>query len=62
MAEKTIFLGGNIQPYAAGARRAGMDSANIRNAGYSVKKAAEILREYLQPGDVVLIKGRVISV
>jgi len=44
--------------YAAGAERAGLDRAAVRHAEHSALQAAAILQRELQPGDVVLIKGR----
>ena len=58
MADVAVFLGSNFQRYAAGARRAGMASSDLRDAGRSARKAAEILRDEIRPGDVALIKGR----
>ena len=42
----------------AGATRAGMPVTAIKDAGRSVIKAAEMVREMMRPGDVILIKGR----
>jgi UDP-N-acetylmuramoyl-tripeptide--D-alanyl-D-alanine ligase len=58
IASRAIFIGGNFQRYAAGVRRGGLPSSSIMDAGRSVLKAVELLREDLRPGDVVLIKGR----
>ncbi len=58
IASRAIFIGGNFQRYAAGVRRGGLPSSSIADAGRSALKAAELLREDLHPGDVVLIKGR----
>jgi UDP-N-acetylmuramoyl-tripeptide--D-alanyl-D-alanine ligase len=58
IASRAIFIGGNFQRYAAGVRRGGLPSSSIMDAERSVLKAAELLREDLRPGDVVLIKGR----
>ena len=44
--------------YTAGAASAGVDRSVFLHAGHSVRGAAALLRERLQPGDVVLIKGR----
>lgn len=57
-ASRAIFIGGNFQRYSAGARRGGLPSSSLMDAGRSVLKAAEILRSDLDPGDVILIKGR----
>jgi UDP-N-acetylmuramyl pentapeptide synthase len=58
IASRAIFVGGNFQRYAAGVRRGGLPSSSIMDAERSTLKAAELLREDLRPGDVVLIKGR----
>ena len=58
IASRAIFVGGNFQRYAAGARRGGLPSSSMRDAQRSVLKAIEFLREDLRAGDVVLIKGR----
>jgi UDP-N-acetylmuramyl pentapeptide synthase len=58
IASRAIFIGGNFQRYAAGGRRGGLPSSLLMDAGRSVLKAVELLREDLRPGDVVLIKGR----
>lgn len=48
----------NFQSYTAGATRAGLARSALREGSHSVLQAAEILRKELQPGDVLLIKGR----
>jgi len=58
IASYAVFVGGNYQPYAAGAVRGGLPRDALINAQRSVFKAIEVLRESLGPGDVVLIKGR----
>ena len=58
IASYAIFVGGNYQPYAAGAVRGGLPRDVLINAQRSLLKAVEALRESLGPGDVVLIKGR----
>ncbi len=58
IASRAIFVGGNFQRYAAGAKRGGLPPSSILDAGRSVLKAVELLRNELRPGDVVLIKGR----
>ncbi|MGB7573230.1 MAG: hypothetical protein WBN53_05155 [Thermodesulfobacteriota bacterium] len=58
IASRAIFIGGNFQRYAAGARRGGLPSSSIMDAERSVLKAVELLRKDLCSGDVVLIKGR----
>ena len=58
MAELAVFVGGNFQRYAAGARQGGMKNHVMFDAKSSVLEAAAILRRELKPGDAVLIKGR----
>jgi UDP-N-acetylmuramoyl-tripeptide--D-alanyl-D-alanine ligase len=48
----------HFQCYAAGAVRTGMPREALVNAHKSIAKAIEILKHEVQPGDVVLIKGR----
>ncbi len=57
-ADGAVLLGGSIQRYRAGAKQAGMSVSRIHIAGKSVIKAAEMVRDRMRPGDVVLIKGR----
>jgi UDP-N-acetylmuramoyl-tripeptide--D-alanyl-D-alanine ligase len=57
-ADYAIFVGGNFQRYAAGAREAGMPQSALFNAQGSILKAAEYLSEQLEAGDTVLLKGR----
>lgn len=57
-AHAAVFLGGNFQRYAAGARRAGMAADRLVDAGRSWQKAADYLRRDLRDGDVALVKGR----
>ncbi len=58
IADRAVFVGDMFQRYAAGARRAGFPSEAMVNARYDVLGAAEILRQELRPGDVLLVKGR----
>lgn len=58
IADQALFVGGNFQRYAAGARRAGMTGERVVDAGRSWRVAFEHLRRELGPGDVVLVKGR----
>ena len=58
MASKLVVLGGNFQRYSTGALHAGMANDAVVDAGRSVVAAFEAIREDLQPGDVVLVKGR----
>ncbi len=48
----------NQSSYAGGARSAGLPREQIVNAGHGVRRALEVLRQDLEAGDVVLIKGR----
>lgn len=57
-AAEFVVIGNAFQRYAAGASRAGMPREKIHEAGYSARRAAEILESIIQPGDAVLIKGR----
>jgi len=56
--DQAIVVGGNFQPYAAGATRGGMPRERLVNAGKSVLEAARLLGETMREGDLVLIKGR----
>jgi UDP-N-acetylmuramoyl-tripeptide--D-alanyl-D-alanine ligase len=58
VAHAAVFVGGNFQRYAAGARRAGMAADSLIDAGRSWQAAADYLRGVLREGDVVLVKGR----
>jgi len=58
MADYAVFVGGNFQRYAAGARQGGPAKTATFNAGGSVRQAADCLRKQLKAGDTVLIKGR----
>ena len=58
IASFAVFLGRRCETYAAGARAAGLARAAIRKAGHDVALAAGLVRERLEPGDVVLVKGR----
>jgi len=55
---KLVVVGSSFERYSTGARRAGMARSAIVHAGRSVTAALEAIREDLQPGDVVLVKGR----
>ena len=59
-ASRTIFIGesGVWSPFATGVKRGGAARDRLINAGNSVCKAIEAVREDLGPGDVVLVKGR----
>lgn len=58
VASMAFFLGDNFHLYAAGAKLGGLSGDTLHDAGRSVKKASALLRETLEPGDAVLIKGR----
>jgi UDP-N-acetylmuramyl pentapeptide synthase len=49
---------GGVSSYRSGAREAGMRDEAIIDGGRTPRAAAEALARVLQPGDVVLIKGR----
>ncbi|MBI2487251.1 MAG: hypothetical protein HYW01_09900 [Deltaproteobacteria bacterium] len=49
IASYAVFVGGNYQPYAAGAVRGGLPRDALINAERSVFKAFEVLRESLGP-------------
>jgi UDP-N-acetylmuramoyl-tripeptide--D-alanyl-D-alanine ligase len=56
---RAIFIGDDSgRKFVAGAKRAGLPRERLINAGKSIFKAVEVLREELGPEDVVLIKGR----
>ncbi|MEP6997483.1 MAG: Mur ligase family protein [Betaproteobacteria bacterium] len=48
----------DFAPYWSGARRAGMPRTSVTDGGRTARQAAEALSQLLQPGDVLLIKGR----
>lgn len=58
IATAMVVVGGCFQRYATGAATAGMPRAAIVDAGHDVVAAAAAVRTMLQPGDVVLVKGR----
>jgi UDP-N-acetylmuramyl pentapeptide synthase len=58
IADYAVFLGRKCSAYAAGAHRAGLARAAMRQVGHDAALAAGLVRERLEPGDVVLIKGR----
>jgi UDP-N-acetylmuramoyl-tripeptide--D-alanyl-D-alanine ligase len=58
-AVRAVFIAGdNGRSYIAGAKAAGMPPAALVDAGRSLRRAAAAITDVLQPGDVVLIKGR----
>jgi UDP-N-acetylmuramyl pentapeptide synthase len=58
IAAHMVVFNHEFAPYWSGARRAGMPREAATNAGRTVRQAAEVLSKLLQPGDVLLIKGR----
>ncbi|HEX3633683.1 MAG TPA: Mur ligase family protein [Casimicrobiaceae bacterium] len=58
MASHLIVFNNEFEPYWSGAHRGGMPRSAVTNAGRSARDAAEALSQLLQPGDVLLIKGR----
>jgi len=60
IATRAVFVAsGNMSKrYVAGARRGGLPPEALINARGKVRLAVEALQDDLQPGDVVLIKGR----
>jgi UDP-N-acetylmuramoyl-tripeptide--D-alanyl-D-alanine ligase len=58
IATHLIVFGHGLEKYSSGAKRAGMPKSSIIDGGRTVQQAAETLAKLLQPGDVVLIKGR----
>ncbi len=57
MAQLAVIVGG-YKEYKGGLRQGGLPSECVRDVGSDYRKAVEILRAELRPGDVVLIKGR----
>lgn len=58
VAERFVIVGRSFKRYSRGARKAGMPREAISDAGRSVQDAAAHLARVLEPGDVVLMKGR----
>lgn len=59
IASYAIFIGGHgCGSYTSGAKRGGLPPESAVRVGEDLLKAAELLREELKPGDVVLVKGR----
>lgn len=57
-ADRVIVVGTMYRRIAGGARDAGMPGEHVIDAGRNVHEAIARLRELLEPGDVVLLKGR----
>lgn len=53
-----VVLGDHRRRYAVGAKAGGMHPDRVINAGPDLAKAIDTVKEILQPGDVVLVKGR----
>lgn len=58
IASHMVVVGHSWERYWAGARQGGMARSAATDAGRTVHEAAAALRAVLQPGDVLLIKGR----
>ena len=58
VAERLVVIGRGFRRYWAGARRAGMPRSSVVDGGRTVQQAAAALQKMLQPGDVLLLKGR----
>lgn len=58
VASRFLVYGTMLKSYEAGARRGGMDPADVVDAGRTPRQAADRLAAILEPGDVVLVKGR----
>lgn len=58
VASRLVVIGRGFRRYWAGARRAGMPRSSVVDGGRTVQEAAAALQKILQPGDVLLLKGR----
>ena len=58
VASHLLVVGGMLDAYHSGARRGGMPGSNIVDAGRTPRQAADARAALLEPGDVVLLKGR----
>jgi UDP-N-acetylmuramyl pentapeptide synthase len=58
IATHLVTIGQAAELYATAARIAGMPPSAIHDAGNSPRQAADVLARLLEPGDVLLIKGR----
>ena len=55
---RIVVQGDHRKRYAVGARAGGMRSDHVINVGHGLAQAIDAVEEVLQPGDVVLVKGR----
>jgi UDP-N-acetylmuramoyl-tripeptide--D-alanyl-D-alanine ligase len=58
VASRLVVIGRGFRRYGAGARRGGMPRSSVVDGGRTVQQAAAALQKMLQPGDVLLLKGR----
>ena len=58
VASHLVVIGRGFRRYWAGARRGGMPRSTVLDGGRTVQQAAKALQKILQPGDVLLLKGR----
>ena len=58
VASHLVVIGRGFRRYWAGARRGGMPRSAVTDGGRTVQQAAAALQKLLQPGDVLLLKGR----
>jgi UDP-N-acetylmuramyl pentapeptide synthase len=58
VASHLVVIGRGFRRYWAGARRVGMPRTAVTDGGRTVHQAAAALQKILQPGDVLLLKGR----
>jgi len=60
LASHVVFVGGKktMSPLSSGAKAAGMSGSVLHFADRSPRRAVQMLRPLLRPGDLVLIKGR----
>jgi UDP-N-acetylmuramyl pentapeptide synthase len=61
IADRLIVVGDQFRAYRTGAREAGMPEVAMVDAGPSILRAIDALPADLGPGDVVLLKGRLIQ-
>ena len=58
IASHFVVVGNSLDRYSTGARHAGMPKSAIHDGGRTPAQAAAVLKNILQPGDVLLVKGR----